>query len=280
MARYQADYATVRPDEWIRPIAEDFFKREGFVQTEYKGKLVWKKGSGWFAAPQYIQLEYGQGRLHIEAFLRWVILPGVYGGEMGLSGFWGFAVKAMLQERVNNLIRLLCQPASYASGYPSPAASPEDPQILEAVQTPPAVSMPGTAPMEGMPLAAPAPVPPAGGQPAVPWNPATPYMTSPVPTGYETAYPSACPSATAVIPSGPDRRGSAIAGWILSLLGAVGWFWPLVGIILSVLGLIFSGRGRKSSAKGLALAGLILGGIFLAVSVIDGICALFLWILR
>ncbi len=284
MARYQADYTTAQSDEWIRQIAEDFFKREGFVQKEYKGKLVWKKGSGWLAAPQYIQLEYGQGRIHIEAFLRWVILPGVYGGEMGLSGFWGFAVKAMLQERVNNLIRLLCQPAPYAAGYPSPAASPADPQSPAAIETTPAASMPGTAPVEGMPPAVPAPASPAAGQqPAAPWTPATPYRASPagapVPAGYGTAYPSAYPSMAVSVPAAPDRRGSAVAGFILSLLGAVGWFWPLVGIILSILGLIFSGRGRKSSAKGLALAGLILGGIFLAVSVIDGICALLLWIL-
>lgn len=102
-------------------MAEDFFQKEGFQPVVYKGVPVWKKGNGLLTAPQYVQIAYGGGVVHIEAFLRTAIFPGVYVGEMGLDGAYGFLMKEMLRGKLNQLIALLCQPLP---GQPAPAPPP------------------------------------------------------------------------------------------------------------------------------------------------------------
>jgi hypothetical protein len=54
-------------------------------------------------APQYLVIAYGPDFIHIEAFLRYPLLPGVYVGEMGLTGFFGALPKGLLRTRVTNL---------------------------------------------------------------------------------------------------------------------------------------------------------------------------------
>ena len=67
MSRYVAEYNVNKSDDLIKFIAEDFLTKEGFQQTVYKGENVWKKGIGAVTAPQFIKLEYGQGKVHLEA---------------------------------------------------------------------------------------------------------------------------------------------------------------------------------------------------------------------
>ena len=127
MGRYVAEYTIGQPDDFIRLVSEDYFQKEGFKLVPYKGEMLWKKGRGVLTAPQYIKLAYGQGIVHVEAFIRWTILPGVYVGEMALdNGFVGAIPKSMLMDKVNTLLRLLSQPMPAASpaGGPMPAAAP------------------------------------------------------------------------------------------------------------------------------------------------------------
>lgn len=127
MGRYVAEYTIGQPDEFIRLVSEDYFQKEGFKLVPYKGEMLWKKGRGVLTAPQYIKLAYGQGIVHVEAFIRWTILPGVYVGEMALdNGFVGAIPKSMLMDKVNTLLRLLSQPmpAAAPAGGPMPAAAP------------------------------------------------------------------------------------------------------------------------------------------------------------
>ena len=108
MGRYVAEYTIGQPDDFIRLVSEDYFQKEGFKLVPYKGEMLWKKGRGVLTAPQYIKLAYGQGIVHVEAFIRWTILPGVYVGEMALdNGFVGAIPKSMLMDKVNTLLRLL-----------------------------------------------------------------------------------------------------------------------------------------------------------------------------
>ena len=127
MGRYVAEYTIGQPDDFIRLVSEDYFQKEGFKLVPYKGEMLWKKGRGVLTAPQYIKLAYGQGIVHVEAFIRWTILPGVYVGEMALdNGFVGAIPKSMLMDKVNTLLRLLSQPmpAAAPAGGPMPAAAP------------------------------------------------------------------------------------------------------------------------------------------------------------
>lgn len=110
--RFVADFQTNQTDEAIQYIVTDFLTREGFVYTDYKGELVWKKGTGMLTAPQFIKVWSQNGYVHLEAWLKQAILPGVYCGEMGLTGFYGFAIKKVLKDRVDMLTSFLLSPNS------------------------------------------------------------------------------------------------------------------------------------------------------------------------
>ncbi len=111
MARHVVDFQVNRPDEEIRQIVTDYMSRAGFNYTTYKNEQLWKKGVGMMAAPQFMKVNFQNGQVHIEAWLKYVILPGVYVGEMGVKGFWGWAIKKVLKERVEMLVSILTKPA-------------------------------------------------------------------------------------------------------------------------------------------------------------------------
>lgn len=114
MARFVTEFTINQPKEFVDFILKDFCAKEGFEYTRFKGENVWKKGIGMMTAPQFIKVDCQNGKVHLEAWMKYAILPGVYCGEMGLTGFWGFAVKQMLKSRVDALIALLQQPVDGA----------------------------------------------------------------------------------------------------------------------------------------------------------------------
>lgn len=240
MSRFVAEYAIGKPDDFVRLVSEDFFRKEGFLPAVYKGEPVWKKGRGLLTAPQYIVLRYGQGILHIEAFLRYALLPGVYVGEMGLDGVFGFALKDTLRQRVHTLIGLLTQ------SLPG-----------EAPAAPPPYTAPPSAPAYAAPVSA---VPP-------PMNQPTADAVSP-----ETAVPGSVPEVPAPIPvavhNPVDKARQSLLFGLLSILGTV---VSPIGITFAILGILNGRVGRMSTEKSKATAGLTLSCIFLCVSILDAI---------
>ena len=208
--RFETDFIINQPDEFVRFIVQDFFSKEGFIYTEYKGEYVWRKGTGWITAPQFIKVDYINGQVHIEAWLKNVLLPGVYFGEMNLKGGYGILLKKELQKSVDTLIALLQQPVN------QPAYAPNG------------------APQQGF------------NQP-----------------GYgNTPYQQPIPVAT------HDPKGAATTSLVLGLCGILGFFIPIIGVILCGLGISYASKGMKSTAKGKATAGMVLSIIFLVVSII------------
>lgn len=110
MPRYIADYTLNKPDDFVKFVSEDFFAKTGFKLTQFEGEMVWKKGIGMLTAPQFIKFSYNQGVAHLEVWLKIAILPGVYTGEMGLTGFYGWAIKSKLKKDVDTLMSYLNQP--------------------------------------------------------------------------------------------------------------------------------------------------------------------------
>ncbi len=78
----------------------------------------------------------------------------------------------------------------------------------------------------------------------------------------------------------PQKNGMAIAALVCGILGIVGGFIPVVmyfTLVLSILGIVFGVKARKTGGGGLATAGLvcgIVGAAFSAVGVICVICAI------
>ncbi|MCL2332503.1 MAG: hypothetical protein FWC54_03320 [Actinomycetia bacterium] len=104
MARFSYDFQTPYSPEQVNAFLNDFAQKEGFEFTTRDGEQVLKKGSGWVTAPQFIKVLLSPGTVHIEAWLKYALLPGVYVGEMGLTGFFGIALKQMLKGRVQKII--------------------------------------------------------------------------------------------------------------------------------------------------------------------------------
>ena len=112
-------------------------------------------------------------------------------------------------------------------------------------------------------------VPPSGyGQPGPGYMPPSGYAQPgpgyAPPAGYgQPVYPGG-----GYVPSMPEPgKGMAISGFVLGIISVCLSCVPFVGIILAVLGLIFSALGQKSvTARGLAIAGLVLSIIAIAVA--------------
>lgn len=241
MARYIADFQTGKPDDMIRFITEDFFQKEGFTLVNFKGEAVWKKGSGLMTAPQFVKLSSVNGTVHLEAWLKNAILPGVYVGELGLNGAYGWAIKKVLKDRVNTLTSLLLQGAPEAVPAAVPAAAAA--QAIPVQNT--------------VPAAAPSAELPANGLPVVPAAPGA---------GQVSPYPAQVPAVPVAV---HDPRGKATASLVLGLVSIIGCFWPFPAIVTSIIGIITGVTGRKSTARGMATVGMILSIVFLIVSVVD-----------
>lgn len=67
------------------------------------------------------------------------------------------------------------------------------------------------------------------------------------------------------------KEGKAFIGFILGLCSIIAWFLPIIGLPVTVIGIIFSSLGLNSAKRGQAVAGLILSIIFLVVTVINSI---------
>ena len=106
MARYVKDIRfTKTPDALAREIS-DYLTREGFGQID-ASQNIWKKGLGLILGPQYIRYEVRPGVLHLEAWIKFALLPGVYLGEMGIEGVFGMIPKRKLKERVQAIEKLI-----------------------------------------------------------------------------------------------------------------------------------------------------------------------------
>lgn len=136
MPRYTKDLPTRIGYEQAGRIVNEYLTSEGFQYVMESGDAVWRKGVGAVTVPQFMKVLPGDGVVHIEAWLAGVaFLPGVYTGEMGLDGFWGFAIKAALRKRVEELERRLtaASPDSTADLGQEGAFPPPPPPVITEV---------------------------------------------------------------------------------------------------------------------------------------------------
>jgi hypothetical protein len=83
--------------------------------------------------------------------------------------------------------------------------------------------------------------PPGYGPPVPPYGPAVPYGPGPT-----------------------SPSGTVIAGFVVALVGLVLFWTPILGLLLSVVGLVLSARGlsqvrRTGQSSGLATTGVVMG---------------------
>ncbi|MDR1564728.1 MAG: hypothetical protein LBS74_07205 [Oscillospiraceae bacterium] len=109
MSRYIIDIPTNLTQEQAFQLVGTYLSSQGFNYTERKGERVWQNGEGWLVAPQFIRVDYQGGFIRLQAWIATALLPGVFVGEHGLTGFWGWGMKLALKNKVEGLIYQLAQ---------------------------------------------------------------------------------------------------------------------------------------------------------------------------
>jgi len=76
---------------------------EGFTLENYKGQQVWRKGLGFFTAPQYLTIMFYPDCVVVEGFIKYSLFPGVFVGEFGVDGIFMAFPKGLLRTRINQV---------------------------------------------------------------------------------------------------------------------------------------------------------------------------------
>lgn len=104
MARYVQDVVLNKPNDFVFFMMNDWLQKNSFKTSTWKGESVYRRGDGFFEGYRYIKYSYANGVIHLEAWLK-----GPFGGEQGLTGVWGWAVKIGYKDSLEKLVSLLQQ---------------------------------------------------------------------------------------------------------------------------------------------------------------------------
>lgn len=110
MARYIRHEVLNQPDDFVQYMMNDFLAKHGFEYVNFKGQMVFRSGGGWFEMPKFLVWSYQNGVFHLEAWIRMLVLPGVYSGENSMTGFYGAIPKKVYKDDLEQLMGLLHQP--------------------------------------------------------------------------------------------------------------------------------------------------------------------------
>lgn len=261
MSRYIRNEAIGKPADFVDFIMSDFLQKYGFTLVKINGEMVYQKGKGLFEMPQYFSYRYVNGVIHIEAWVKFAWLPGVYGKEKDLSGVVGSIPKNAYKESIDELIRVLYQPLP---------GNQQNPYGGMNTGMPNGYGQPAMGNMNtGMPN--------GYGQPAMG------NMNAGMSNGY--GQPA---QGGPITVRGVDLKKRAKTGFIMSIVGAAALaMLALVlfmtdmqefrtsGIVFWTCGMLYAGlgtgycyRGMSSSKSGLATAGFAMGVIELIAGVI------------
>jgi hypothetical protein len=125
MSRYAKTLSTGRSGDEAQRIVNEYMQSEGLKYVDERGEMVWRKGVGALTTPQFIKADVSaDGVVSIQAWMAGAaLIPGVWGGEIDpFDGSpYGFAIKAALKKRINELEnRLGGTPITPAGWYPDP----------------------------------------------------------------------------------------------------------------------------------------------------------------
>jgi hypothetical protein len=149
MSRDSIEMRTSMSRDQAWQVISTYLGSEGFKYLDEKGEPVWRKGAGLATIPQFIKAVPADGSVHLEAWVAavsWV--PGVYTGEQGLDGPWGFALKSALKKRLGALEAALGGNIVSSVKIAAPGAAPQP--------APMPAPMPAAAPAQAPVGAAPA----------------------------------------------------------------------------------------------------------------------------
>lgn len=105
MARFTEDLVLNKPEEFVQFMMNDYLQKNQFTMSKWKKtEDAYRAGDAMMEGYKYLKWSYANGILHIEAWLR-----GTFGGEWGLTGFVGCAMKQPYKKSLEQLFELLKQ---------------------------------------------------------------------------------------------------------------------------------------------------------------------------
>ena len=130
MARYRKDFPlTISPDAIFQTVYQ-YLIFEGYEYLQYDHENVFKKGMGLMTGPTFLKLSFSEHTVRLEAWMKYALLPGVYVGEIGLTGFVGAAVKGPLKRRVAQIEAILTNDASNSAAAYEAQTTPDQPEYF------------------------------------------------------------------------------------------------------------------------------------------------------
>lgn len=250
MSRYIREEMIQKPADFVDFIMSDFLQKHGFVLVNINGETVYQHGKGMLTAPKYFSYRYANGVIHIEAWIKFAWLPGVYGKESDLSGFTGSMLKAVYKKDIEELISVLCQPlpGEYQNTYGQQAQGGYPNAYGQQAQG----AYPNAYNQQ-----------PQGGYPNA-------YGQQPQ-SGYPNAYGQQAQGGPITV-KGVDTANYAKSGLVFVLVGIpILIFNAWLGLLFAGIGIGFCYRGMGSSKNGMATVGFVLGIIEAIFAVVCGV---------
>lgn len=102
MAKYINTIKTNKTEGELNLIISEQLSKARYKYIKFQDDWLWKKG-GVFVAPQLIKVDVKGSDVTINAWLKFAWLPGIYSGEMGLTGAVGFVIKDVMSKVIAKL---------------------------------------------------------------------------------------------------------------------------------------------------------------------------------
>ncbi len=107
MARHIKDFQTGADAQTVHNAISNYLMGEGYEYIQYDGENVFKKGQGVWSNPSFFKFSYSGNMVRMETWMKYAFFPGVYVGELGLTGFVGSAMKGPWKKRITNIEAIL-----------------------------------------------------------------------------------------------------------------------------------------------------------------------------
>ena len=118
MARYIKDFQTNVDSQAVHSSVNQYLLSEGYEYINYDGENVFRKGNGVWSNPTFFKFSYSGNMVRMETWMKYAFFPGVYVGELGVTGFVGSAVKGPWKKRISNIESMLSNFATQNTNYP------------------------------------------------------------------------------------------------------------------------------------------------------------------
>lgn len=116
MARYVTTYKITGNMSEAYSYIQQYLFSEGYELINFEGENVFKKGHGVVSGPSIFKLTISGEYLILETWMKYAVLPGVYAGEIGTTGFLGWAAKGPWKNRLEYIEGMLSRYGVCVSG--------------------------------------------------------------------------------------------------------------------------------------------------------------------